>query len=286
MENVDKYKVNYLTPVKEYNGVLYKRDDTYMPFEDIPISGGKVRQIISLFQDNLSLIQEGYNNHIVTALSFSSSMGLIISRIAYEFGVKCTLIFGTSNQDNVKDNPMIQKCQSYNAIIDVGLKSGYPNVLLNKLYMVAERENWFIVSLSSNYKTNPKSILDSIAYQVQNLPKDLDYLFIPAGSGINSGSILRGLERYEIKPKNIVIIQIAGHDRTKVIDTMYSSRIDYEYICDYTYPYNRDVVESLNRREFLDPTYEAKAHKYMKKHYDLEGKKVLFWIVGNTLMVK
>ena len=29
-----------LTPVEEHGGVFYKRDDYYMPFDDVPLSKG------------------------------------------------------------------------------------------------------------------------------------------------------------------------------------------------------------------------------------------------------
>ena len=37
-----------LTPVEEYNGIYYKRDDLYCPWGDV--NGGKVRQAKKLFE--------------------------------------------------------------------------------------------------------------------------------------------------------------------------------------------------------------------------------------------
>ena len=59
---------NDLTPIEEYNGVYFKRDDLFMPFEDMPISGGKVRQMISLVEDRLVEIKDHYNNTVISEI--------------------------------------------------------------------------------------------------------------------------------------------------------------------------------------------------------------------------
>lgn len=37
------HDVNDLTPVEQIGDYWFKRDDCFMPFDDIPINGGKVR---------------------------------------------------------------------------------------------------------------------------------------------------------------------------------------------------------------------------------------------------
>ncbi len=52
-------KAAELTPIEEYDGVLYKRDDLFRPFPDEELNGGKVRQAINLIYQNLDLIRIG-----------------------------------------------------------------------------------------------------------------------------------------------------------------------------------------------------------------------------------
>ena len=40
--------IDALTPVERVGDYWFKRDDYFMPFDDIPVNGGKVRQCICL----------------------------------------------------------------------------------------------------------------------------------------------------------------------------------------------------------------------------------------------
>ena len=46
-------EINDLTPVEEYDGLLYKRDDLFLPFGKYGTSGGKVRQALSLIGETI-----------------------------------------------------------------------------------------------------------------------------------------------------------------------------------------------------------------------------------------
>jgi hypothetical protein len=147
----------------------------------------------------------------------------------------------------------------------------------------------FNVKFGINLSSNPESMIKSIGNQVQNIPDDLDMLVIPCGSCITACGIMWGLLHYNKKPKKIYLIQIAGHFRHKEINGASKALgIDfpeYEYIPDKTYPYNKQV-----RLPFgggcMDPIYEGKAWDYMRKHLDYKGKRVLFWIIGDSYPVR
>lgn len=287
LKPLSDYKTDVLTPVEEYNGILYKRDDKYMPFSDVPLSGGKVRQAITLLHNNYDYIKNQCGNHIVTPTSVHSPQGLIVSRIAKEFGIKSTLVLGaTTREKAVRNNKIIASSVLLGSDIDTGAGMAYNNVLNSRIEKMAQSQRFFIVQFGINLTDNPRAIVDSIAYQVQNIPNDLDMLVMPVGSGITFGGVLRGLEIYNIRPKKIIAIQIAGHDRTRSIDFMQNTGIEYEYIPDKTYAYSKHVSIKLNQKEYLDPIYEAKAFDYMIKHIDIKGKKVLFWIVGNSSFIR
>jgi len=40
--------IDKLTPVEQHGDMLFKRDDMFIPFKDMPLNGGKVRQALSL----------------------------------------------------------------------------------------------------------------------------------------------------------------------------------------------------------------------------------------------
>ena len=88
--------LNDLTPIDEYSGILYKRDDLYAPYGDNFVSGGKVRQCRDLILSNMKHIQENCDNTIATAASIASPQSVIVSRVAKEFGMKSIIGFGNT----------------------------------------------------------------------------------------------------------------------------------------------------------------------------------------------
>ena len=47
-----------LTPIEQHDGIWYKRDDYFRPYDDFDVCGGKVRQCISLMKENQKLSLE------------------------------------------------------------------------------------------------------------------------------------------------------------------------------------------------------------------------------------
>lgn len=101
------------------------------------------------------------------------------------------------------------------------------------------------------------------------------------------GGILKGVVRYNKHPKRIIGVQISGYDKRATIEKILrADKIKYEMAIDYTYPYSKHIQERIAGGTILDPIYEAKAHKWMRQNIDTTGKKVLFWIVGNSMMAR
>jgi len=280
-----------LTPVECHNRIYYKRDDLYMPFKDLPLSGGKVRQAIMLMSENYKVIKE-LGGRVITPTSPNSPQGLIVARVAKEFGFGVTLVVGNTNLKSIESNPMLAKCLELGAEIDYESKMSYDVNLLHRIKDILVKKPYFLVKFGINLETSPKAMVESIAYQAKNLPEDLDVLVVPIGSAITFGGILKGLIQYGIKPRHIIGVQIAGYDR---LDTIYKilsgsrwlSPIDFEFVRDKTYPYSKHLKKVyFNDHECMDPVYEAKAFKWMMKNVELEGRKVLFWIVGNSEFIR
>lgn len=284
------YKLLNLTPIEEYNNILFKRDDKYIPFSDIPINGGKVRQALSLILENLENIKTKFNGTVATATSVHSPQGIIISRIAKEFGLKS--IIGIGNHSNLetvcKNHSTIRKSREMGSEIKILSKFGFNSVLYRKLKDLQKINNFYIIMFGMGAHASRTAIIDSIANQVQNLPKDLDNLVIPVGSGIIMAGILTGLIKYKIYPKRIIGIQIANTDRRKTINDLlpFMFHVNYDFILYNELPYSKFLVMKMNDNEYLDPIYEAKAFSWMLKNIDYKKEKTLFWIVGNSKGVR
>ena len=286
----EKYKMHELTPVQEIGGMLFKRDDLYMPFDDVKLSGGKVRQCISLIGNNQKYIAEQCGGLVVTATSVNSPQGLIVSRVAKEFGFNSCIYVGNTNMSSVKRNKMLAQVLAIGGDINCECGSAYENVLSYHINKRRESgDKFFRVKFGINLDDNPGALIDSVARQVQNLPRDLDCLVIPCGSGITMGGILRGLIEYDIHPKRVVGIQISGIDQTQTIERILGgAHFDYELIVDRTYPYSKRVGVNLVPGIQLDPIYEGKAMDYLLREMrsEIEDKKVCFWVVGNSNIVR
>ena len=147
-------------------------------------------------------------------------------------------------------------------------------------------------------------IIDTVANQCLNLPDDLDYLFVPAGSAIMLGGIIKGCYKFNKHP-HIVGVQISGYDRDKTVRNILGISFEkpktlktdifnqyednpykYDFVIDHTYPYAKHLKIEISPGFILDPVYESKAYEYMIKHYDLKDKKTLFWVVGDSNMVR
>ena len=293
MSYIEDYHVQDLTPVEEHNGIYYKRDDLYTPFDDIPLSGGKVRQAICLIGNNYNYIQTNCNSMIYSSTGMESPQGIIVTRVAKEFGFESIVFIGHSGPKGIRKSKLMMNILTAGGKINYKAKMAYESTLNAEIRKHKEAgEKFFHVKFGINLDSDPESILGSVSYQVQNLPDNLDYLIVPCGSCIMLSGIIQGCEKYNKIPKHIVGIQISGYDRTKTIENILGSdHIPYEFLISKDYDYHRYVkveVGGEDKKFTLDPIYEAKAHDYMTRHMadTVNGKRVCFWVVGNSIPVR
>jgi len=293
---------NKLTPVEEYDGIFYKRDDLFSPFDN-GVNGGKARQAIALIEKNLKYIQEECNNTIITATNVQSPQGLIISTVGKHFGCKVIVGFGYywGKDKLIAKNPLIKKAQEAGGNIEVIANASYPSVVNCAIDKLSKEENYYQIKFGINAADNADSIFGVISNQVQNLPNDLDLLVIPVGSGLNFAGVLIGLVKYNIKPKRIVGI-LSGMDSISVIEkilipdniiratdeelplddfdnAIIPPILEYElYFSDIKYAKKVIIDKPFN----IDPIYEAKSLVWLEEEKArCTLGKTLVWIVGN-----
>lgn len=290
---------NELTPVELHNGVYYKRDDLFQPYSDIPINGGKVRQCIALVENNLEHIKRDCNNTIATASSIESPQGIIIARVAKEYGLKSILAVGggTDADKLVAKHKLVKACKDVGCEIRAVNKLGYNSVLYSKLQEMQKTEKFFIALFGINVDSNFDSILGNTIKQVDNLPLDkLHTIVVPVGSALMYSAILIGLQEkgwLKEKGNRCIGIQIANTGRKDTIDSVlakrfFMQRIKYDFVLDPTYKYHTYVKQNINGTNIaLDPIYEAKAHEYAIKNGMLKDDGTcLYWVVGNSGLVR
>jgi hypothetical protein len=271
--------------IEIHDGIYYFRSDLFQPYEDIPINGLKVMQCINLIKNNLEVIKTKYNGVIGTASSVYSPQGIIVARVAKEFGLKSVLIIGNTStlEKCIKKHRNLQLAKDLGCDIRIGSKLGYNNAL----YAVLHKLPVFPVHFGMDNVFVDESM--------RSIP-EVDDIIIPCGSGISTISILIGLCKFHKLPKKIYIIQIAGYDRMKtiaskvnfhigrkleIVDFLYNGRAEVIFIPDKTFPYIK-WIEDVGEPFPMDGRYELKAWLYFKENILDKNRKQLFYIIANN----
>ncbi|MCK9220671.1 MAG: hypothetical protein M0P47_11560 [Bacteroidales bacterium] len=276
-------KASVLTPIEEYDGVLFKRDDLFMPFPNEKINGGKIRQAINLIYHNLDLIRNEYNSKVATSCGIHSPQGMIVSRVAKAYGLGCFVGYGRVLPETLAENKFVKEIFRNNGTAKTIATQGFDKVVtfhLRELWDEGKGKNFYIIKFGIDIDRNPV-VIDCIANQAENLPDNLDNLVIPCGSGITSGAILRGTKKYGKKVKTIYIVHVSGEERRNDIRKIENS-VPYIYVKGTGYPYCKNVKMTVAEKLNLDGIYEAKAYDWMTKHIDYKNERTLFWCVGNA----
>lgn len=266
-----------------------RRGDLFTPFDE-PINGDKVRQTLHLLMKNRTKILDQCDGIVATSCGARANQGVIVSYVAKALGLQpLVAVGGDSREKMIARHGLLRKCDSFGCQIEVVSKAGYPNVVHGR--MIEKFPNAFVVKFGMNMESHPDAVLDPTAKQVQALPNDIDNLVIPVGSGVTVAGILRGLIEYEIHPRRVILVQIAGKDRSQSINEMVGETYPYELIRFDRYPYARWIDRKID----LDPSQtpigldgmnEAKAYEWLMESIDIKNEKTVFWIVANSAEIR
>jgi 1-aminocyclopropane-1-carboxylate deaminase/D-cysteine desulfhydrase-like pyridoxal-dependent ACC family enzyme len=269
-----------LTPVEKKDGILFKRDDLYAPFSDTPVNGGKVRQLMVL----VDRLARHKSDTLITGTSVISPQGYIVARVARHFGMAAVICFGATRLEKILEKKMYAAAHKWDFVrYDCECKLGYDSVLQARIKKIIEAHPAYNVKFGMNLESCPEAIIDSVANQCKNLPAKLDALVILVGSGITMGGILIGLKKFNKSVRRIIGVQISGYDRMDTIDKI-CPFARYEFTIFDRFPYSKQVKTTNSFS--LDPIYEAKAFVWLQENRTSLGEDVLFWIVGNTTLLR
>jgi hypothetical protein len=280
--------VDELTPVEQHGRRWYKRDDLYMPFDDVPLSGGKVRQAVLLLNNKRAEIVKDYGGMVLTATGVHSPQGLIIARVAQGLGLRCVLFVGaTTTSSALMRHPMLVRALKAGAVLDSSAGVAYESALKTAAdrWRIRHGLKGYFVRFGINLEDDPGAILDSTAEQVRNLPDDVKTIVVATGAGITGAGVILGAAKYRPEAR-VVLVQIAGYNRRLVVDRIVGDFVDYDYVAIRGIPYSRLVHRSVERGFTLDPIYEAKAHDWMREQPGLDNERVCFWVVGDSSAVR
>jgi 1-aminocyclopropane-1-carboxylate deaminase/D-cysteine desulfhydrase-like pyridoxal-dependent ACC family enzyme len=279
--------VGALTPCEQHDGTWYKRDDLFIPFDDVPLSGGKVRQAMELLRPRAGQIRSRFGGVVLTATGVHSPQGLIIARVAHEYGLRTVIFVGATTEARALRHQMLSTATRFGASLDCSARVAYESALTKSIqrWRAAHDHHGFHVKFGINLRDAPGAIIGSTVGQARNVPAEVTTVVIPVGAGITAAGILLGLRKHCPQVRRIVLVQIAGYDRKAEIDAV-AQGLPYEYHAISRYPYGHELRRSVTSSFTLDPIYEAKAHQYMCEVLRLSGPSVLYWVIGNSAPVR
>lgn len=273
--------VHDLTPVQEIAGMLFKRDDLFAPFGAGEVNGGKLRQCMMLVE--AALRRQPDMKGIITYCSIHSPQGPITAATARHFRLPCIVAYGGAGDISIATGAMPRLAMSYGAKVQVVAKNGRHIVLKQKAEALAKAGGLFVVQYGINLDDYGEVLLGAVAEQVQNIPDDLDDLYITCGSGITASGVIIGIERYGKRVKNIHLIATAFDRQEKVRATLRRFGVKREFVYHDLFHTPGFVYEKQQKMRIgglkLHPQYEAKTLKYLVDN-GLNTRNALFWIVG------
>ncbi len=272
-----------LTPVQEYDGIFYKRDDLYAPYGENFVTGGKIRQCRDLIKTNLDYINEECGGTISTASSIHSPQAVIVSKVAEEFGLKSIIGFGNTTVEKALKNKPMKMCADLGSeMVVLSESQGFNNVLYANLNKLAEERPMFKVLFGYAAQRYRSSIIGRIAEQIENV--DCDTLYVPLGSGMTFTGVIEGVRLFQ-KQFKVVALQPFGFDRRKDIHKNLEGAVwEYEYSYHTgKYPYNKLLKKNVGFE--LDMIYESKSFEMMEQMIN-KDEKSCFWCIGNSNYIR
>tara|TARA_B100000029_G_scaffold482937_1_gene533611 strand:- start:5 stop:841 length:837 start_codon:yes stop_codon:yes gene_type:complete len=272
-----------LTPVEEYNGVLYKRDDLYAPYGSDFVTGGKIRQCRDLIETNLDYIKSKCDSTISTAASIHSPQAVIVSRVAQEYGLDSIIGFGNTSIEGALKHKAMSWCKDMGSeLVVLSESQGFNNVLYSNLNKLSETRPMFKVLFGYAAQQYRSSIIGKISEQVQNIPDDVDILFVPCGSAVTFTGVIEGKRIYN-KNFQLVGLQPFGYDRKSDINKNLEGMVwDYDYNFHIgNWPYHQLYEKNVGFE--LDRIYESKAYDMMINSSKYQSSvNPCFWVIGNS----
>lgn len=244
-----------LSEIEYHKGIYLKRNDL---LEYAGCFGGKAECVFKF-------LKHAKTKKFVTCGSRDSLQCLIVSQMCENLGYECHIFIPLG-----KDTPTIKKMEINKNTTIHKIDKGYTVVIKSRSKKFAEENNMTYIPFGMEHE----KAIEIISKQVQNIPKDVKRVVVPVGGGITLCGVLKGLQDFDIHVD--VLGVLTGKNPEKLLKA-------HNYTTPYTLIPYMEGVSPLDmysmRAEVsldgipLDPIYEGKCYKFLKKSD-------LLWIVG------
>lgn len=242
-----------LTPVENVGGRYFKREDKYKIFD---VCGAKARQAYYL-------ISKSTKDTIITCGSRVSPQIQIVANICKHLNKKCICF---TNYGSITHE--LQSAIDDGAEIKQDKRWIYNNVVIyHAKQFVKENPNVEYIPFGMESMESVRQT----AYQVKNIPPNVNSIVIVAGSGLNLCGILWGIKVFN-KPIKVKAIRV-GKDIKDILDQYAPDNIDNLTIINSEKDYHEKANQTIINGIELDPIYEGKCLPFLEQND-------LFWIIG------
>ena len=302
-----------LTPVEKYKGMYVKREDYFAPLGYHSVNGAKLRQCIWLVND---WVQRKGVKGIVSGSVVGSPQHPFISSICKHYGIGCLIVTGSKHYTKHKNMQLAEMLGAHFHVAKVTYARALQSIAF-KLAKKLPNHEVLETNITVDERLNPPERIEAFhnvgAYQVKNIPDEVENIMIPCGSCNSVVSVLYGLSKYPPKNLKKVVLMGIGNNgsfnlkyiptRLKIIENVVGNdivnRFDWSFIggqsgrikiehhnlngsgfCKYDdwFPYSENGIE-------MHPRYEGKIWNFMEQNksefMQYFTSKTLFWIVGN-----
>jgi len=288
---------NELTPVELRNGRYYKREDLHRN-EKYGVNGAKFRACRHLFS---RAIAEGATS-VVSASSVLSPQAAMAGVLAEEFGMDCTLVLGATKETTAPKHISVKIAMDAGATLNLDSKVAYNPVIQKAGNRLSEELGawqlpYGITTPGNAPPAEVEAFLEVGGVQVVNLPKEVETLVIPFGSGNTAAGVLYGLSQFLPTNglKRVVLVGV-GPDRLAWV----KSRLDYVGVNMDALPFEivhmplhgwyadyADRMPETADEIVMHPTYEGKVVRFLNESkfpwWQNRDSKTCLWIVGGPI---
>lgn len=277
-----------LTPWEDHNGIIFKRDDKFLPLGQGGIGGSKCRQLIHL----MSRQREG-KTHVLSGASVQSPQLCMSAVIGAHYGLPSRLVV-YSKPYTVLRHPSPRISAGFGAHFEYA-NGPYNPIIQAKVAELARPDSLIVkYGITVDHQTVPAEEVLAFhevgANQVSNMPDTVKRLIMPAGSCNSLVSVLLGLSR---DSKNLAQLFTLGigpdksewvKERCKVLG-IDLSKLPFMWrhfsLHDAGYAaYSDHMKESFDGIAF-HPVYEGKMWCWLRENDPITPNgKTAFWIVG------
>jgi hypothetical protein len=221
--------LDWLTPVENRGGLLYKREDYYAPLGYGGINGAKLRQLIWLVNRYVSDINAGVGEvgapGLLTGASVLSPQLSMAALVARHYGLPATMVLGATTPESAArhENVAIAAVAGADFIFapvayNPALQRTVLDLAATERYRAAYRLPYGISTPSEASPADIEAFHRVGARQAENIPEGVRTIVMTAGSCNSCVSVLYGLARQRPATLERVVLLGIGPTRLQFIE--------------------------------------------------------------------